>query len=279
MQVFISWSGERSQKIAEVFHKWLPDVIQSVRPYFTPDDVIKGTRWETEVATVLDKSNIGLLILTPEALKSPWVLFEAGALTKVIEKSRVCPLLFGIEPTDVIGPLAFLQGAKFNKEEIKRVMKMINASLDEQGLNNDILDRSFNRCWPDLDSAVTKILEGSTKDAKVTKRSDRDILEEILLNTRETRKVEVAATSVQAQIKMDIQTKLLQQALEYIDFLGTMIDSNKVESQLREQIASILGALNFSIKRTLLLTEDKPINKSDKANMTHLIGDPDAHYR
>ena len=44
MQIFISWSGEKSRKIGEAFRHWLPEVIQSVRPYFTPDDVAKGQR-------------------------------------------------------------------------------------------------------------------------------------------------------------------------------------------------------------------------------------------
>ncbi len=38
MKVFISWSGTKSKKIAEIFRKWIPGVIQAVKPYFTPDD-------------------------------------------------------------------------------------------------------------------------------------------------------------------------------------------------------------------------------------------------
>lgn len=34
MKVFISWSGDLSNKIGEKFRTWLPGVIQAVTPYY-----------------------------------------------------------------------------------------------------------------------------------------------------------------------------------------------------------------------------------------------------
>src|SRR5580704_6319798 len=116
MKVFISWSGDASRAIADSLRKWLPGVLQAVRPYFSPDDITKGARWEGEISKELAASRIGLLILTSENIEAPWLLFEAGALAKNLEKSKVCPLLFGVEPTDVKGPLVQFQAAKFNAE-------------------------------------------------------------------------------------------------------------------------------------------------------------------
>ena len=42
MRVFISWSGDRSRRIGEALRRWLPGVLQAVRPYFSPDDVLRG---------------------------------------------------------------------------------------------------------------------------------------------------------------------------------------------------------------------------------------------
>ncbi len=39
MDVFISWSGELSKKIAEAIRDWIPCVIQAVKPYYSPDDI------------------------------------------------------------------------------------------------------------------------------------------------------------------------------------------------------------------------------------------------
>ena len=42
VKVFISWSGPTSEKLGDAIRNWLPNVIQSIEPYFTPADVDKG---------------------------------------------------------------------------------------------------------------------------------------------------------------------------------------------------------------------------------------------
>ena len=49
-KVFISWGGNLSKRLAEEIKNWLPSVLQFVKPYFTPEDIEKGTRWESNIA-------------------------------------------------------------------------------------------------------------------------------------------------------------------------------------------------------------------------------------
>ena len=58
MKVFISWSGELSKTLAEILKRWLPAVIQAVKPYYTPDDITKGVRWNTDIAKELEESQV-----------------------------------------------------------------------------------------------------------------------------------------------------------------------------------------------------------------------------
>lgn len=187
VKVFISWSGSRSKAIADILRRWLPGVLQAVRPYFSPDDIAKGSRWSSDIAKELDVSRVGLLVVTPENQEAPWLLFEAGALAKNLDRSKVCPLLFGeMEPTDVKGPLVQFQSAKFSQEEMKRVMKMINAELADAALPPDVLDSVFEMWWPKLQEQVDNQLASRAReqDVEQLRRSDRDILEEVLSLTR-----------------------------------------------------------------------------------------------
>ena len=184
MKVFISWSGELSKEIAEILRQWIPGVIQAVKPYYSPDDITKGTRWNSEISKELDLSKIGIICLTKENIESPWIMFEAGALSKNLEKSKVCPLLFGIEPSDIKGPLVQFQAAKFSKKEIKKVIKMMNDELDGSNLATDVLDNVFEMWWPKLEEQITKALEKARNGNTSDLRSERDLLEEVLTLTR-----------------------------------------------------------------------------------------------
>lgn len=189
MKVFLSWSGDRSRGIAEALKGWLPSVLQAVKPYFSPDDVSKGSRWTAEIANELEASRVALLILTPENQEAPWLLFEAGALSKNLGSSnlgssKVCPLLFGgMQPTDVKGPLVQFQAAQFSAEEMKRVLTMINSQLGELALASAVLDGVFEMWWPKLEKEVSQQVNAGVT-GKAPHRDERELLEEVLALAR-----------------------------------------------------------------------------------------------
>lgn len=185
MKIFISWSGDLSKNIAEIFRQWIPGVIQAAKPYYSPDDITKGTRWSTEISKELDASKIGIICLTKDNLESSWIMFEAGALSKNIEKSKVVPLLFGIEPSDIQGPLVQFQAAKFSKSEMKKVVKMVNGELGDTSLSPDVIDSVFEMWWPKLESQIKEAEEKAKSVDKKDLRSERDLIEEVLSLTRE----------------------------------------------------------------------------------------------
>jgi hypothetical protein len=110
-------------------------------------------------------------------------MFEAGALSKHIDRSRVCPILFDVDPSDVQGPLIQFQACRFGRGEIERDVRMINSELGEQALGQGVLDSVFNMWWPKLRDSVAEVLATNQAVAAVS-RSERDILEEILALTR-----------------------------------------------------------------------------------------------
>ena len=183
-KVFISWSGDLSRKLADALRNWLPSTLQSVKPYFTPEDIEKGAKWSSEISKELEASDIGIVCLTRDNTERPWILFEAGALSKSIQKSQVCTLLFDLETTDVKGPLTSFQGTKFVKEDFKKLVITINSAAGDARLESQVLDGVFEMWWPKLAQQVNDIIQGHDKGTKTAKRSERDILEELLELTR-----------------------------------------------------------------------------------------------
>jgi hypothetical protein len=52
-------------------------------------DIDKGAKWSTEISRELEQANFAVSCLTPENLNEPWLLFEAGALSKK-DGAQVC---------------------------------------------------------------------------------------------------------------------------------------------------------------------------------------------
>jgi len=179
MKVFFSWSGDVSRQVADTFRSWLPSVLQSVSPYFSPDDLAKGSRWASEISKELNDANFGLLFLTRDNLNAPWLIFEAGCISKNVSDARVFPILLGLKPTDVEGPLTQFQAVEFERESIRSLIEQLNSALGHLALQPDVLNNVWEKWWPDLEQAVSDI-SIVERPASEPVRDSRDILEEIL---------------------------------------------------------------------------------------------------
>ncbi|TOB16344.1 TIR domain-containing protein, partial [Vibrio parahaemolyticus] len=145
MKIFISWSGDTSRRVAEAIREWLPTVLQTVQPYFTPSDIEKGTRWSSDIAAELDGSMAGIFCVTRENLNSQWLMFEAGAISKKVDQSLVCPILIGMDNSDINGPLTQFQTTLFEKSDVKRLVFDLNKANSTTVLEDSILNTVFEK--------------------------------------------------------------------------------------------------------------------------------------
>lgn len=182
MQLFISWSGERSKALASALRDWLPLVIQSVKPWFSPEDIDKGTRWLSDLNTQLENQSVAIICITPESVNAPWLLFEVGALSKALDSSWVCPVLLGIEPTDIQGPLAQFQSTRTTKDDMRRLLSTINKRL-ESPLAEPHLDTLHELLWPQLNLKLEAIAS-TVLTPKTPHRATGDLLNEVLATVR-----------------------------------------------------------------------------------------------
>jgi hypothetical protein len=181
-KIFISWSGELSQKLAETIKDWLPQVINNSDPFVSSESIKKGDRWLQIIFETLEESNFGLVCLTKENLDSTWLMFESGAIAKNLSDSKVSCILFdGLNQGDVSRPLSFFQNTNFEKEDFKKLINSINDSLGDLGIQEKILNRAFEKWWPDLEEKVNEITNNYTPSPP--KRNTSNLMEEIYKST------------------------------------------------------------------------------------------------
>ena len=157
MKVFISWSGNKSLKVAQLLREWLPYIINSIEPYVSSDDIDRGARWSVDIAKELEDSTFGILCVTKDNLEAPWLSFEAGALSKTMEKSFVAPFLFDIKRSEVKGPILQFQSTIFEKDDIKKLVKTLNKACGDAGISETRIDKSFEVWYPTLEEGLNKL--------------------------------------------------------------------------------------------------------------------------
>lgn len=159
LKIFLSWSGIRSKKTAEILKKYLPMFLHQVEPWMSSKDIYKGDRWAKEIGEKLHLHQLGIICLTPENRTAPWILFEAGAISKQLEKSKVFPLLLGMSPGDLDGPISQFQSTVLDKDDFKKLIQSINGLLSNGGVSQDVLDATFSSFWPKMAKELKKISE------------------------------------------------------------------------------------------------------------------------
>ncbi len=200
MQVFISWSGERSRALADLLQSWLPKVLQAVCPWISSASIDAGTRWSPEVAQALQQSQFGILCLTPENLREPWILFEAGALSKIVSEARVVPYLLGLEPRELEGPLAQFQAVRADKVGTNALIQSLNSVAADRAIMAETLSETLDMWWPRLEGGIQRLLASSVADEVPRPlRSTEDMLGEVLELLRGQRLISSSEIEVTAQ--------------------------------------------------------------------------------
>ena len=180
MKIFISWSGELSRKVAEILRKYIPCMHQGLKVFLSEHDIESGARWGLRLAQELEESNFGIICLTSDNISSPWLLYEAGALTKHIEGMACCLLVGGLQLLDITGPLSQFQNKPFSEKDLRQILKDMNKQRDEP-LEAEQLDMIFSQWWPNLKSDYDSVLNSiDTKKESPAKRSQSEILEELV---------------------------------------------------------------------------------------------------
>lgn len=238
MKVFISWSGDRSKALAIALKEWIPLILQYAKPWVSEKDISAGERWAQAISGELESSNFGILCITPENLSSEWILFEAGALSKSMLDAKVIPLLFGLELSDLSGPLSQFQALKIDQQGVMDVIKAINV-VSEIKASDTTIDQLVPALWPQLQQKVDNI-PGKAPAGK-NMRPHGEILEELVSQVR----------GLGARVR-DLDPDFMDRELKIASRSGRDLDPRMIDELMHGAIDSRDGDLSLLILAGLI---------------------------
>jgi diguanylate cyclase (GGDEF)-like protein len=176
MQVFISWSGEASQAVANELSKWLEHVVPNITTFVSTQDIDAGDRWEARISDELNASHHAVLCVTRDNQTAPWLLYEAGALGKLISRAKVIPYTIGFSPQELtIGPLSRFQGVPNDRNGTWELVRSLNRSQTSPK-EEAFVRESFDLWWPLLETKMRESTTVKPVAANQDTPSDRDLL-------------------------------------------------------------------------------------------------------
>jgi hypothetical protein len=128
--LFLSWSGSRSRRVAEVLSNLLERKMPPGAEIFFSPEIRPGAN---PLKEMMDRNllvaDAHIVVVTREAGDAPWVTWEVASSWG--RQKTVIPLFVGVDPNDVEGPLKHLvQGVKLeDRKQLTRAIEVLVSAL------------------------------------------------------------------------------------------------------------------------------------------------------
>ncbi|MCL2088868.1 MAG: toll/interleukin-1 receptor domain-containing protein [Oscillospiraceae bacterium] len=167
MKIFISWSKTKSKRIAYAIKDFLEGLFHDkIETWLSDENIQTGARPTAAIRDALKNYDKGIFCVLRENYESPWIMYEAGAISTHEhcdnENSDDCviwPILFEPIQTERLfaNPLYQFQFVNFDKEKMYKLAKEINNNVKAF---KDIatLEKQFGFYWNELNSRVDQVL-------------------------------------------------------------------------------------------------------------------------
>ena len=118
-------------------------------------EIESGSLWSDELRRRLDSANAGLVCLTPEAVTSPWLHYEAGMLSTAVWTERGEPRFFtyllDLEQRELSGPLSAYQAAPATHDGTAQLVDSLRRFAGGSA------EVKFDPWWRDVSDALERI--------------------------------------------------------------------------------------------------------------------------
>lgn len=273
IKIFLSWSGDKSKKLANVFKTYVADILPKVDFYFSPDDLKGGEKWRQSIEEGLNNNTYGIIFLTPSNLTSKWIYFEAGAISKSTKQAKILPFLYKIDINELGQPFSDYQCKSFSADSILTTILEINDCQSEvYQLPSETIKRNFNRLSNEIETetkninTINEVMENSEpqiEDASLLDSEDK--LNEILQIMREqSSKTDIKKNT---EIKTNTNSIITLETLRLIKYLN----NNEIfsKSNDKDDLAIIISKMILE-NRSLSKNGIKTIEEKHKISFEEL---------
>lgn len=182
MKIFLSWSKEKSKKLAEATKNFLQGMFRdSVSFWISSDSISYGSRHLIDINQALKECDKCIAFLTKDNYNSPWIMYETGAIAgkndfnATYEKNTIVPIVFdeGLKEHKSLKelPLNQFQMLFYDKESFRKLIIQINEEVKEFS-NIELLNNQFDLNWGYFNNQVSEILEYHAVHSEVSVTCD-----------------------------------------------------------------------------------------------------------
>lgn len=167
-RIFLSWSGDRSKVFANALKKILEKRIfggTNVECFVSNVDISTGSDWWEKIKEELSNCKYGIICITKENIKAPWIYYEAGAIAA--RGIPTVPLLVSCSLNSLEHtPLSKQQAVEFyNQQSFINMIKNVNEKLGSN-ISQDHIEIIALSAYNELKVELAPLLK-SLKDLRI----------------------------------------------------------------------------------------------------------------
>ena len=159
--IFLSWSGEYSKEIARQLKDTIEELFEGkIICFFSEVDIPSGEEWYRKIHIELQKSAMGIMCITKENVKAPWLYFEAGAL--VGNNVKIVPLLVNCDQNSLKNsPITANQSVQlYRQDKFRKMLFDIRKEFELfQDRSNKMLSAAFDNSYVQLKEKLKPVLD------------------------------------------------------------------------------------------------------------------------
>lgn len=203
MKIFISWSGQRERAVAEALRDALVNLCAvEVEIFVSSRSISKGANGVAVIEAELDASAFGVVLVSKDNQKAPWLNYEGGWLASTLERP-VATVCLDLPPSDITGPLAPRQATRFDDaEDMARLLREIVQAVNP-AMNDQTFATLLAAAWPAIESSWMPA-SGQVDDAP--SRDERDMLAELVDRVRRIEELGLS-TQVDLQERFEVNAR------------------------------------------------------------------------